>query len=43
MTRPPVPTPPMRRPPLMKAKGMPLAGFMPGPKKLKKGKKRIPI
>jgi len=28
-----------RRPPLMKTKGMPLAGFMPGPKKLKKGKK----
>jgi len=42
MMRPPMarPTAPTRRPPVMKTKGMPLAGFMPGPKKLKKGKKK---
>jgi len=40
MARPPAPALPTRRPPLMKTKGMPLAGFMPGPKKLKKGKKK---
>lgn len=43
MMKPPVTRPPalpIRRPPLMKAKGMPLAGFMPGPKKAKKGKKK---
>lgn len=40
MARPPAPALPTRRPPLMKTKGMPLAGFMPGPKKSKKGKKK---
>jgi len=43
VTRPPAPALPTRRPPLMKTKGMPLAGFMPGPKKSKKGKKGMKI
>lgn len=37
VTRPPAPT---SRPPLMKMKGAPLAGFAPGPKKAKKAKKK---
>jgi len=44
--RPPMarPTAPTRRPPLMKGKGMALAGFAPGPKKAKKkGKKGMKI
>ena len=39
MTRLPILPPATRRPPVMKAKGMPLAGFAPGPKKTRKGKK----
>lgn len=46
MMKPPVtrPTAPIRRPPVMKAKGTALAGFAPAPKKAKKkGKKGMKI
>ena len=39
MMRPPIPAAPVRRPPVMKLKGMPLAGFAPAPKKARRGKK----
>lgn len=39
MTRPSIPATPMRRPQVMKSRGMPLAGFAPAPKKARRGKK----
>lgn len=42
MMKPPVAAPPVRRPPVMKTKGTALSNFAPGPKKARRGGKKVP-